>query len=109
MIQFFGKMETWAGRSEFEYNGSVERGTEIFYGKGNRITVSAKNYKLLRQSFFNKTVQIGTSRDNPPKDSLGSWLQQNVTRTAIASYVGPILINEGFAKKVSDHEIRVIR
>ena len=102
-------METWAGRSEFEYTGSVERGTEIIYGQGNRITVSAETYRLLRRSFLNQTVQIGTSRDKPPKGSLGSWLQQQVTPTAIASYVGPILIEEGFADKVSDHEIRVIR
>ena len=102
-------METWAGRSEFKYTGSVERGTEIIYGQGNRITVSAETYGLLRQNFLNQTVQIGTSRDNPPRGSLGSWLQQNVTLTAIASYVGPILIEEGFANKVSDHEIRVIR
>jgi hypothetical protein len=30
---------------------------------------------------------------------MGDWLQQNVSRTAIASYVGAILIDEGYATK----------
>jgi hypothetical protein len=30
---------------------------------------------------------------------MGDWLQQNGTRMAIASYVGVILIDEGYATK----------
>jgi len=30
---------------------------------------------------------------------LGDWLQNNVTPTAVASHVGSILIEEGYAKK----------
>jgi hypothetical protein len=43
---------------------------------------------------------MGTSRDNPPTGSVGAWLQENVTKTAIASYVGPILLSEGLASRV---------
>ena len=32
-----------------------------------------------------------------------------VTRTAIASYVGPILILEGFARREGAHDICIIR
>ncbi len=102
-------METWAGRSTFEYVGSVETGTEIHYGNDNRITVTAEAYTQLRQAFLNQTVDIGTSRDNSLTDSLGGWLQQHVTRTAIASYVGPILLEEGFAERVGVHRIRIIQ
>ena len=52
-------------------------------------------------------MNIGTSRDSAPKGSIGEWLQANVTKTAIASYVGPILINEGFAEKVEGPNIKV--
>ena len=103
-------MKTWAGKGDFKYNGSVDSGTTITYGsKQSRVSVTADDYSLLRQSFLNQTVHIGTSRDNRPRGSLGQWLEQNVTRTAIASYVGPILIAEGYAKKVGDHKIRIIR
>lgn len=46
-----------------------------------------------------RTVNIGTFRTNPPNDSIGKWLQDNVIKTAIASYVWSILIREGHAKK----------
>ena len=37
--------------------------------------------------------------------SVGEWLQNNVTKTAIASYVGAILIHEGYAVKGKGAEI----
>ena len=103
-------MKTWAGRSKFKYDGSVDTGTRIFFGKNSySVSVSKNQYDRLRQRFLNQTVDIGTSRDNPPQGSLGTWLQKNVTKTAIASYVGPILIEEGYAEKIGKHEIRVVR
>jgi hypothetical protein len=61
----------------------------------------------LLNHFIGQTVSVGTSRTNPPSGSLGSWLNQVVTQTAIASYVAPILIHEGYAERISDHEIRI--
>jgi hypothetical protein len=34
-----------------------------------------------------------------PANSVGAWLQGHVTQTALASYVGPILIRHGFARQ----------
>ena len=99
--------KTWAGRSEFKYTGSVETGTEITYGKGFKVRVSAQQYNRLRKNFINDVVSVGTTRTDPPKGSLGSWLQENVTRTAIASYVAPILIIEGYADYEGKHNIRI--
>ena len=93
------KMETWAGRSEFEYSGSVEEGTKIIYGSGFSQWISANQYQKLLDNFRGKTVNIGTSRTDPPMDSVGEWLINNVTKTAMASYVGRILIGEGYAQK----------
>jgi hypothetical protein len=45
-------------------------------------------------------IDIGTSRTSPPDGSLGQWLQQNVTKTAIACYVGPILVEGRYAQRV---------
>ena len=98
---------TWAGRSKFSYNGSVKEGTEIIYGKGFTAKVSSEQYAKLLGFFSGKVVDIGTSRDTAPRGSLGAWLKANVTKTAIASYVGPILIQEGFGKKVGKSQIKI--
>lgn len=72
------------------------------------ITISAAQYSVLLRHFQAKTFEIGTSRTDPPPGSVGKWLQQNVTKTAIAFYVGPILIESGCAVKVGRTEIRFI-
>lgn len=101
--------KTWAGKSSFEYDGSVEGGTRITYGKGNSIEVAGQQYTALRKKFMQRVIPVGTSRTNAPSESLGAWLQANVTKTAIASYVAPILIIEEYAERVGDHSIRIIR
>ena len=101
--------ETWGGRNTFDYVGFVETGTRITYGQGHTVKVSAQQYAALRQYFLNRVVPAGTPRTEAPGESLGAWLQANVTRTAIASYVAPILILEEYAERVGDHDIRIIR
>ena len=102
-------LETWGGRSKFNYSGSVETGTDIVYGQGWKVSVSAEEYVNLRHHFMGRIVQVGTSRTDPPPESLGAWLQANVTQLAIASYVAPILVIEGYAKRVGKHDIQIIK
>ena len=101
--------KTWGGRSHFDYSGSVESGTDIVYGQGWKVSMSAQKYTTLRRHFLNRVVPVGTSFTDPPSDSLGAWLQANVTRTAIAIYVAPILVLEGYAERVGKHDIRIIK
>lgn len=96
------KIKTWsAGDSYFEYEGSIESGTDIYFGQNSEkpINVSKEQYQKLIEHFGGQTVPIGTSRDARPVGSVGEWLENNVVKTAIASYVGAILIEEGFAIK----------
>lgn len=102
---FMRILKTWAERSNFSYAGSVKQGTQITYGRGYSLSLSTTQYAELLDHFLGDTVDIGTSRTNPPRGSVGEWLQSNVTKTAIASYVGPILIAEGYAKKVGGSKI----
>jgi len=102
------KLETWAGRSTFEYEGSIKTGTRIKFGTNYVVNVSNEDYSRLLTRFKGRSVPIGTSRDNPPKGSVGEWLQNNVTKTAIASYVGAILIHEGYAVKGKGSEIEFL-
>jgi len=66
------------------------------------VTVSASQYAKLLGHFKGQEVPVGTSRDKTQSGSLGEWLQVNVTRTAIASYLAPILVNEGYAHRVTE-------
>lgn len=100
--------ETWGARSRFDYSGSVETGTDIVYGRGWKVRVDVQEYTALRKHFLGRVVPVGTSRSEPPADSLGAWLQENVTRTAIASYVAPILVLEGYAKRIGKHDICIL-
>lgn len=93
-------LRTWAGKSTFSYTGSVKNGTKITYGNYHTTKVNGKQYNDLLDHFQGKTVPAGTSRTDPPKGSVGEWLQANVTKVAISSYVCPILITEGYAEKV---------
>ncbi len=95
-------LKTWAGKSEFSYEGSAMQGTTIHYGKSYHLNISANQYNALLDHFRGRTVDIGTSRDKPQRGSVGEWLQANVTKVATASYVGAILIHEGLATKSAD-------
>ncbi len=102
-------LKTWKEKSTFGYTGSVKEGTEIAYGrKPYPKSISATQYAKLLNHFRSHTVDIGTSRTDPPRNSVGEWLQLNVTRTALASYVGPILITEGYAEKAGGSKIRFL-
>ena len=101
------QLKTWAGRSEFSYDGSVSAGTEIWYGQGWLVRVSADEYRALLKHFRHAETEMGTSRDTAPNGSVGAWLQKNVTKSAIASYVGPILLHEGYAERVLGQPSRI--
>lgn len=96
-------MPTWAGRSSFSYTGTAKQGTEILYGRANSpILVTGLQYQRLLDHFRGRTVKCGTSRTNRPAGSLGDWLTKNVTKTAVASYVAAVLVNEHYAKRQGD-------
>ena len=92
-------LPTWAGKSQFRYTGSVATGTEIEYGRSFRFKAgtTAGEYANLLRRFSGRHVKIGTSRTVSPDGSVGDWLKANVSKTALASYVGPILVDEGYA------------
>ena len=108
------QLPTWAHRSMFSYTGSVLTGTVIEYGEGAASTdataflirVSADQYRALLTTFKGAQVPVGSSR-NPLPDTLEYWLQQNVTPTASASYVAPILIHEKYAARVAGSETEI--
>lgn len=100
------ELRTWSGKSSFKYVGSVKTGTKIIYGSNQETKVSAEQYFKLLSIFKGRTVPIGTLRCSPPRDSIGSWIRDNVVNRSLVSYIGPILIREGYAEKIGS-EIHV--
>jgi hypothetical protein len=90
---------------DFEYVGSVETGTEIYFGKNETVFISKDNYLKLLEYFKGRAVTIGTPHEKDlPVDTVGGFLQKILeTQTVYASYVGSILIHEGYAIKGEDH------
>jgi hypothetical protein len=102
-------LPTWGQGSRFSYAGSVRTGTTISYGSGYLVFVTPEVSSSLRDHFQGMTVDAGTSRTDPPAKSVGEWFLANVTKTAIASYVCPILIHEGFAERVDKSQIAFVK
>lgn len=92
-------VSTWNRRSRFCYKGSVKKGTLISYRSGFAKEISASIYQEMLACFRGKTVYCKAPRDNPKADSLGKWLEEEVSNPTITSYVSAILVNEGYAKK----------
>lgn len=97
------KLPTWAARSEFKYDGSIRDGTDIHSGPGFRYTdrIPAEQYRAMLKHFSGQEVRIGTGWTDPPKRSVGAWLWDEYGDWGMMSYVGPILIAEGYAKRGS--------
>ncbi|WP_456272418.1 hypothetical protein [Bacillus sp. AK031] len=102
------KLKTLSKQIPFRYDGSVTKGTTIYFGNNRRLNVSSKDWLRLLDNFEGSVVPLGTSRTNPPKGSLGEWLISNVTKVAIASYIGPILISEGYATLEGKSDLKII-
>ena len=101
------KYKTAGGRSEFSYEGSIKSGTKIYFGREATIEISPVKWEELIESYKGKTVPLGTSRTEP--SGLGQWLHENVTRVAIASYVGRILEVEGYAELFKSEKTLMIK
>jgi len=99
-------VDTWKRRSQFVYNGNVNIGTEIIYGNNRRISVSTQQYQTLINHFHGQIVEVSPSRTDPAAGSLEQWLHQNITRTAIANYVAPILVEEHIATRTPNNRLQ---
>ena len=54
-------------------------------------------------------VPLGPTRGTPRAGSVEAWVRLNLTKVAIASYLGPILVHEGWAQWVDDAPVLTLR
>ncbi|WP_059173543.1 hypothetical protein [Bacillus sp. FJAT-27445] len=93
-------MSTIKGNSKFKYEGSVEEGTKIIYGKYNSSKfVSKEIYQELLKNFSGQIIQL----DYPPKEgeapnNLRNWLHARAHIRLLSKYIPSILIKEGYAE-----------
>jgi hypothetical protein len=102
MYEIVYEMKTLVKKKPFKYKKNSNGDKEVFFGKdaSTKVKLSKKQYISLIETFKGRTVLIGSSRTNPPKDSLGEWLMNTITKQAIASYIAPILIEDGLATPI---------
>lgn len=97
----FTELITWSGGSKFRYTGSLKSGVKILYGSDSKyaVTLNSTDLDRLLDHFFGSKVRLNTSRTAALPESVGDGIRSNITKTAITSYLGPILISEGYARK----------
>jgi hypothetical protein len=96
------EISTWGEKSKFSYSGSVKEGTKIVFRSGVVLKFSIEEYRKILNFFSGKIVNIGTSRTNPPNGSLGRWIELNLGKMGTTSFIGAILLNEGYAIKTKN-------
>ncbi len=100
------QLQTIPKNKPYKYEGSLAEGITLYFGTGRKETVDQKKCKQLIDHFKGQTILVGRSFNNPPPDSLGEWLIEHVSKRAIASYVAPILVEEGYAKWIGSKELQ---
>jgi hypothetical protein len=98
-------LPTWSGSSEFQYEGSVTKGTSIFWQERTRPRgwskpsfVTAEHYRGLLSNFSGQEVTLG-HYPYPPPGSVEEWLKEKYDQWGLTSYIGPILVREGYAER----------
>jgi len=99
----FTELITWSGGSKFRYTGTMISGVKILYGSNFKYTFTLTSNELdrLLDHFIGSKVRLNTSRTAAIPGSVGDWIKSNITKTAITPYLGPIIIFEGYARKVN--------
>lgn len=100
-------LDAWGKHGRFSYAGDLARGTRILAGRNKQFVVQPEVYQELLAHFAGQTVPIGASR-RPARGSLGSWLRAKLGVELAVVYVGPILVREGAAERLSESEIRFL-
>ncbi|WP_061809008.1 hypothetical protein [Rossellomorea vietnamensis] len=96
-------LKTIVQKKPFKYKTLANGDKEIYLGKFNTLVkLRNEQYMNLLHTFKGQTVTIGASRTNPPGGSLGEWLMKHITKTAIASYIVPILLMDGYASLATE-------
>lgn len=99
-------LSTWGKHGRFSYMGDLARGTKVMYGRGESFIVPPEVYADLFRVFGGRDLKIGLSL-RPPRESLGAFLASRLGRQGLAAYVGPLLVAEGAAERVSAQELRL--
>ncbi len=105
-------LKTWARGKPFRYElDQCTFNVLVHCGQGasHQYTLDGQRLREALARFSGKDVQIGTHRTKPPRGSVGEWLLATCKRGGIMSYLGPVLIAEGFADHGSEPDRIFIR
>lgn len=87
----------------------VDLGYQIMVGKSKTKLFLPRSFIAeIETDMAGEELNIGSNRDNPPEGSLGARLNSKVCKTAMASYVAPLLVHLGVAETVNKRTIRIL-
>jgi len=94
------ELYTLSRKEPFYYEGSVGTDTTVLFGEDGKakVRIKARIWQALLDEFSGDVAPLGRSPRSPSPGSLGEWLLKKTRRRGLASYVGPILIHEGYAE-----------
>ena len=75
-------------------------------GNKNKKIVSSNTYKELMSQYKGQTLTVGSSFNNPQVGTLEYWLQSNVTKVSISTYVASILEHQKVAVRVNKKQLK---
>lgn len=95
------ELRTLSQGAPFQYEREASW-IKIYYGSEckQKARISIKQFESLLEEFQGQSLPLTTTRNTTSNHSIGTWLKINVTKTAIASYIGAILIAENHATKI---------
>ena len=93
----------WSGLREFRCEGSVPKGITFHTGVGfsHPYSLNATELHQILTEFSGREVKIGTHRTAPPDGSIGDWIKGRFKLGGIMSYLGVVLVEEGYAERCS--------
>jgi hypothetical protein len=100
-------LKTWGGKSEFQFNGSVQEGTWIRWndnakpdGFSKEELVKPEQYQSSLATFAGQELALGNYR-NPAPRTLEAWLKEQKWGGGLARHLGTILVEEGYANQAA--------
>jgi len=82
--------------------GQRSQGNNISHGRGILPPLQFERYRVAPDTEFSgREVKIGTHRTAPPDGSIGDWIKGRFKLGGIMSYLGVVLVEEGYAERCS--------
>ena len=104
------RLKTRSKGKPFWYERTPDNKIRIIFGQDRKTAIPVQKYESMIRAFRGKEVELRPTRGIPKAGSVEAWVRlNNITKTAIASYLGPILVHEERAEWLDDAPVLTVR